>query len=347
MRKSFILLLVTMICLTGFASNNTVQAKDNADKPEDYFQLYRYAGRKWMLKRTPKAGNEGGDDEITYHHFEILNAWEKKAEYCQTTLDVGKKAKGDGYNITIEFDKEGTVFKDPIGFKKKKRERVKTDAGTFDCVLWVALGTFDGDASIWRSTEFPGLIVKQDDRFGTREICEFMWCPGESGYRGKTKKKKKKKDAEPEEIDPKRLFSSKGAEWTLKTSIVKGEREYRSWDVNKYEVTDVSDEQCTLEITKLTQLLDKVKDEDPVEKVIKFDDHFSDHLEPEGLARKERTEKRITEVGLFECTVYTYKDDEGREGRVWYANEWPGLIIRRVVTGELYNAVTEIVEFEP
>lgn len=346
MRNTFTLVLVAMFSLLTLASHSTIQAKDDPKDPEDYFQLYRYAGRKWLLKRTPKAGNEGGDDEITYHEFEVMNVWEKKAQYKQTMLDVAKKPKMDGYNISIDFDKEGTVFKDPIGFKKKKREKVRTDAGTFDCILWVALGTFDGDAYLWRSIEFPGLVVKQDDRFGTREISEFMWCPGESGYKGKEKKKKKKKDDEPEEIDQKRLYGGKGNLWILNTAIVKGERELRSWDVNQYEVTDVSDEQCTVEITKMTQLLKEIKGEDPVEKVIKFDDSFSDHLEPPGRSKKERTELRITQVGLFECTIYTYKDDEGRAGRVWYANEWPGLIVRRVVEGELYSAVTEIVKFE-
>jgi len=347
MRNTFTLLLATLFSVLCLASHTTIQAKDDPEGPEDHFQLYRYAGRKWLLKRTPKPGNEGGDDAITYHKFEVMNVWDKKAEYVQSTLDVAKReADQSAYNITIDFDKEAPVFKDPIGFKKQKREKVKTDAGTFDCILWLATGTFDGDARLWRSIEFPGLIVKQDDRFGTREIVEFMWCPGESGYKGKDKKKKNKKQAEPDEVDPKRLFSNKGALWILSTAIVKGERDLRSWDVNQYEITKVTDEECTLEITKLTQLLGKMKGEDPVEQVIKFDDNFSDHLEPPGRSRVERTEKRITEVGLFECTIYTYKDDEGREGRVWYANEWPGLIVRRVVTGDKYEAITEIVKFE-
>lgn len=344
MRKTITLLLAVAFLLT-LTSHQPVQAKDEADEPDDYFKLYQYAGRKWLLKRTPKPGNEGGDDQITYHQFEVLNVWEKKAEYCQTTLDVGKKPKNEGYDITIDFDKEDTVFKDPIGFTKKKTEKVKTDAGTFECVVWAALNTFDGDAFLWRSVEFPGLIVKQDDRFGTREICEFMWCPGESGYKGKDDKKKKKKDKE-EEIDNKRLYGGKGNLWILNTETVKGERDLRSWEVLQYEVTKVSDEECTLEITKLSQLLKEIKGEDPVEKIIKFDDTFSEHLEPTGRFKKERTEKRITQVGLFEATIYSYKDDEGREGRVWYANEWPGLIIRRVVTGEKYSAITEIVKFE-
>lgn len=347
MRKTVLFALAAVVLFAALPASEPVQAKGDPEDPEDYFQLYRYAGRKWMLKRTPKPGNEGGDDAITYHQFEVLNVWDDRAEYVQTSLDEAKRAQADGYEIKIDFDREGTVFKDPIGFKKQKREKVKTDAGTFDCIQWLAANTFDGDARIWRSIEFPGLVVKQDDRFGTRELVEFRWCPGESGYKGKAdKKKKKKKDDEPEEIDSKRLFGGKGNLWVLKTETVKGERDLRSWDVTQYEITAASDSECTVEITKLTQLLQKVKGEDPIEQVIKFDDSFQDHLEPSGRAIKDRTEKRITEVGLFECTIYTYKDEEGREGRVWYANEWPGLIVRRVVKGEQYSAVTEIVKFE-
>ncbi|MBZ0134773.1 MAG: hypothetical protein K8I27_00200 [Planctomycetes bacterium] len=350
MRKTFILLLAVMFGLLTLTSHSAVNAKDEPEEPEDYFQLYRYAGRKWLLKRTPKSGNEGGDSEVTYHEFEVQNVWENKAQYTQNTLDAGKKdIPNSVFEITVDFDKDGTVFKDPIGFKKQKREKVKTEAGTFDCILWFAAATFDGDARLWRSVEFPGLVVKQDDRFGTRELEEFRWCPGESGYKGddKGKKKKKKKgDAEPEQVDQKRLYGNKGSLWVLNTAVEKGERGYKSWDVNQYEIKKVTDEECVLEITKLSQLLEKIKGEEPVEVIIKFDDSFSEQLEPPGRSILERTEQRITEVGLFECSVYTYKDEEGRAGRVWYANEWPGLVIRRIVTGELYKAVTEIVKFE-
>jgi hypothetical protein len=48
----------------------------------------------------------------------------------------------------------------------------------------------------------------------------------------------------------------------------------------------------------------------------------------------------------MDCTVYIFKDDEGREGRAWYDNEWPGLLVRRVIKGDNFKLITEIVKFE-
>jgi hypothetical protein len=345
MRKSIIALLAAMFCLAGWQADAPAQRK-GADEEKDHYQLYRYAGRKWLLKRTPKAGNEGNDTLTSYHAFEVLNVWDDKAELSQTTLDTSKQPTSqEDFVITVEFKEDALIFKDPIGFQKGKIEKVKTPAGTFECIKWFSLGREDGDAFIWRSTEFPSLVVKQDDRFGTRELIEFTWVEGETGHKAKDKKKKKKKN-EAEEVEDTRLFSTKGALWVHKTVTEKGERKHKSFDVTQYEVTKVSKEGCTLEISKLTQLLEKIKGEDPVEKTIPFDDSLSDHLQPSARARLERTEKRITEVGLFECKVYSYKDDEGRKVMSWYAGEWPGLEVRRVVSAEHYKAVTEIVKFE-
>lgn len=324
-------------------------AKDDPEEEKDFFSLYRVAGRKWLQKRHANPGQEGGDESDSYFRYEILNVYDDRAELAETTLDQGKKPVSDDPFVTkIEFDKEGIIFKDPIGFKKSKVEKVKTPAGSFECVLWVSNQRDDGDAKLWRSVDFPGLVVKQSDRFGSREIIEFSWIEGDPGYKGKTTKKKKrgKDDEEEDEIDPKRLYSTKGALWVHATETEKGERKYRSFDTVQYEVKKVSDEECEVEVTKLTQLLQEIKGEDPETLVIKFDDSFKDNLEPKERSREERTEKRLTDVGLFECTVYAFKDAEGREGHAWYAKEWPGLMVRRVIQGELYKEVTNLVKFE-
>ena len=343
MRKTMTLILLVAALL---AVHVPAEAREAPETEKDFFQLYRIAGRTWLQKRTPAPGQEGGDVSESYFRYEILNVYEKHADMAETTLDQGKQpVEGDPFVMKVEFDEEGLFFTDPVGFKKSKLEKVKTPAGTFECVLWTSSNQRDdGDAKLWRSVDFPGLTVKQSDRFGTREIIEFTWIDGDPGY--KSKGKKKKNDDEETEIDPKRLFTTKGALWVHQTEIVKGERGFKSFSTVQYEVEKVSDEECEIEVTKLTQLLQKLKGEDPETRVIKFDDTFNENLEPQERSREERTEKRLTEVGLFECTVYAFKDAEGREGHAWYAKEWPGLMVRRVIKGELYKEVTNLVKFE-
>lgn len=343
------LLLVLLAGLAGcllVTGPEPVTAKDEKKVENDTFRLYRIAGRKWMLHRVPATGQEGGDTSPTFHSYEVRNVYEDRAEVAEITLDEGKKApEGANFVVKVNFSDDAPQLKDPIGYTKSKQEKLKTDAGTFDCILWVSLGREDGDSRIWRSIDFPGLIVKQSDRFGTRTLVEFTWVEGDPGYKAPGKKKKKKDD-DPEEIDPKRLFSSKGATWVHHIDTARGERGTRSIEVQQYQVTKVSEEGCEVEITKLTQLLEKIKGEEPRKLEIKFDDTFSANLEPTERSRVERTELRITDVGLFECTVYLYKDEEGREARAWYAKEWPGLVVRRVIEGENYSQVTRIIKFE-
>ena len=349
MRILSTLLLAGLVALSCIASMpEPAQAQKAKAEEKDMFCLYRIAGRKWVLKRTPKAGTEGYDPAISFHAFEVLNVWEDRAEITQTTLDPSRQdTSGDVFKIKVPFDEKGPQFQDPIGFKKGKIEKVKTDAGTFECVVWAGLGREDGDAYIWRSIEFPGLIVKQDDRFGTRVLDEFTWIDGESGFKGKAAKKKpaKKKEAD-DSADNQRLFKRKGASWTLRTVTEHGERRVRNFDVRRHEVVKVSDTESELHVTKVTQLLEKIKGEEPETVIVKFDETFEDRLRPTPYAKHERTEKRITEIGLLECEVYTFKDDEGREGRAWYAKDWPGLLVRTLVEGEEYKLLTEILKFE-
>lgn len=341
MRTFPIIVAAMTMLLMSFAAPAPVTAKDkDEEEPRDDFILLKTAGRQWTLKRTPKPGNEGGDTLTSYHHFEVMNVYDEYAELGQTTLDSSKKPTTDKpFILKIDFDLEDTIFKDPIGHKKVKIETIKTDAGKFKCVKWVNQ-TQDGTAILWRSVDFPGLVVKQDDRFGMRIIEEFTWVEGDPGHEADD-------DDDEEEIDPKRLYSNKRARWIHKTTFTKGPRDVRSFKVLQYEVKDVDDDQCEVEITHMTQLLRKIKDIDEETLVIKFDDEFADnYLQPGLHAKNERTERRITDIGLYECTVWTYRDEEGREARAWYANDWPGLIVRRVVTGKEYRAITEIVEFE-
>lgn len=334
--------LLSVLCALMIGTPDTSEARDEDEK--DPFILLKTAGRVWSLKRVPKPGQEGGDTATTYHHFEVLNVYEDRVEMVQTTLDASKKAdEDDRFVLEVKLDADAPFFADPIGYNKSKIETVKTPAGKFECVKWTKYSDHDGDVTLWTSIDFPGLIVKQDSRFGTREVDEFTWVEGDPGHKPR---KRKKRDAD-EEPEPKKLYTSKRTSWILKTTTTKGPRNVRSFDVRQYEVKRVDDEQCELEVTPMSQLLKKIRGADTETLIVKFDESFEENwLQPDTRAVKDRVERRITEVGLFECTVWKYRDDEGREAVAWYANEWPGLMVRRVVTGEEYRAVTEIVEFD-
>ncbi|MCA8916538.1 MAG: hypothetical protein KDB90_14120 [Planctomycetes bacterium] len=339
MRTALLMLTAALLALTAAVPAN---AKDDPKADADPYILFRVAGRKWMIKRSPKASKGFENNQLNYQEFEVVASYDEKADVEQYSYDKTKKLTTDvPTKMNVEFSEDGFLFKDPIGYKKSKIEKVKTDAGTFDCTLWTANGN-EGASNMWRSNDFPGLVVKLDDPYGTSILIEFQWVDGDPGYKG-TGKKKKEDD---EQTDPKKLFSNKGAKWILKSDTTRGERGTRSIEVTQYEVKKVSDEECEVEVTKLSQLLQKIKGEEEETLIIKFDDSFEDNLQPKERSRKDRVERRITPVGLMTCDVYTFKDEEGREASAWYAQEWPGLMVRKVVTGENYRQVTEIIKFD-
>ncbi len=341
MKLSYLLASALAICAFGLCPVDApVQAKD--DKAADPYLLYRVAGRTWLLKRTPKPGNEGGDTSVTYMRYEVANVYADRAEVREDTLDAGKKLPDDGgFVVKIDFKPDALAFKDPAGFTKKKVEKVKTDVGTFECIRWE--NNMDGLAILWKSTEFPGLTVKQDDRFGTRELVEFTRVEGDPGY--VAPKSKKKKKAAPDAGDVQRLFKDKGRYWILKTTTMQGTRGNKSFEVLRYEVTKVEAEQVTLEIRKLSLTLEELKGEAVQTLIIKLDDTFAEHLQPTGRSREDRVEKRITDCGMFECQVFTFTDEDGRSGQAWYTKEWPGLCVRKEITGDNYRRITEILQF--
>lgn len=341
MKATYPLLMALALCAFGVCPLDApVQAKD--DKQVDPYVLYRVAGRTWMLKRVPKPGNEGGDTSVTYMRYEVTNVYADRAEVREDTLDAGKKMPDDGgFVVKIDFKPDALAFKDPPGFTKKKIEKVKTDVGTFECVRWE--NNMDGLAVLWKSIEFPGMTVKQDDRFGERVLVEFMRVEGDPGYVA-PKSKKKKKSAQ-DLTDARRLFKEKGRYWTLKTTTLQGTRGNKNFEVLRYEVIKVEAEQATIEITKLSLTLEKLKGEEVQTLVIKFDDSFLEHLQPLGRSREDRVEKRITDCGMFECQVFTFTDADGREGKAWYTKDWPGLMVRQEIVGDNYRRTTEILQF--
>jgi hypothetical protein len=111
-----------------------------------------------------------------------------------------------------------------------------------------------------------------------------------------------------------------------------------------YEVGATKDEIANVEVTRVTLTKEKIKGEAPETWEVKFA-NFADYLKPTETCRENRTERRKVGGGVFTCRVYTFTDDKGREGFAWYANEWPGLCVRRQIKDKEYEQVSEVVEF--
>ena len=331
-----------------FAVNTDVGAKPKKKKVEtDTFILYRVAGRIWQTKRTPKPGNEGGDTSTSFEHFEVMDVYKDEALIRSTSLGMDRKQTASkGMDITIKFEKDNFNFGTPPAFNKQTKEKVKVPAGSFLCIRYISK---DGSMKMWKSTQFPGLMVKSDNRFGTTELESLLLVPGDPGFKAKKKKrKKKKKDGdEAEEVDQFKLFKSNGTIWAHRTRISSGKnKRFHNAEIWQSEIVKVSDEQAKLEIIRLTAVLKPMKGIDEKTEIIKFDDNFEDLLKPSRRAAEERIEKRIVKAGYFECIVYSYKDEDGNAAKAWYAKEWPGLLVRKLIETDAKDTVVELVMFE-
>ena len=337
-----LLLALAVACPAGAGDPPKEPAADDA-----FFILLKTAGRTWMLKRVPKPGQEGNDTTITYMYYEVLNVFPDGAELAQADVDQPSADPVDPLVVKTPFAKDALIFREPIGFMKGKIETVKTAAGSFECIKY---SNPEGN-TIWRSTKFPGLIVKQDDRFGTRELLKFDLLPGDPGAeepkakKEKRPKKGEKAGEEPAADDKQRLYRKKGRKWILRTVTYVGEKRDKRISVQMVEVVAVKDDQCELEITPLSQMKEKMKGVPGEKKVLKFDDTFEENILPPNRPRVERTERRKCEGGLYTCTVYAYRDNDSRDAWEWQAQEWPGLPVRRVVKGDKYESTSELIEF--
>ncbi|MBX3472937.1 MAG: hypothetical protein KF754_00970 [Planctomycetes bacterium] len=320
-------------------------AQDPPAKPlseDPKYALFSVAGRSWMLKRVPYPGNEGGDVDTTYHKYEVFAVHAEHAEFGLCSLaQPNQESSNDMLVVNVKFKAEDNTFKDPIGFTKMKQEKLKVPAGTFECIKWVN----SENAAMWRSVDFPGLLVKSDDRFGMRELISFDFVDGDPVVAEGKAKPKKAKPAKVDD-DERRLFKKKGRKWLVKTSTFTGPTDKRSrrFEMKQYEVTACNDTEATVEITRLTLMKEKIKGE-PVEKWVVTFASLADALKPQEASRQDRTERRKVTGGLFKTTVFTFNDAEGREGSAWYASEWPGLCVRRQVKGKDYEQLSELIEF--
>lgn len=340
-------ILAALVALCALSLGG-VTADDPPEKPKPtddaFFILFKTAGRKWSLKRVPKPGNEGGDVDTSYHYFEVFGVHDEYAELGTCTLTSPTADPYDDLGIgRVKFNKEESTFKPGKGFTKAGTEKIKCEAGTFECTRWQdATG-----ATQWRSTAFPGLLVKWDDRFGTRELHQFDTFEGDPGYKGP--KPKRKPRPEKADDDPARLFKKKGRIWVMKVGNYSGEinKRRKSFELQQYEVAKLTDQEAVVEVRRMTLLKELIRGVEPTRTTMTLAD-AEDFGKPSPRAVADHTEPRRLLDRIVTCTVYKYKDDEKRDVTDWYANEWPGLLVRRQIKAEPLNRMVqfmEIIEF--
>lgn len=329
-------LAVCALCATIVAQE---APKGGAAADEGFFVLFKTAGRKWSLKRAPKPGNEGGDVDTSYHYFEIVGVHAEFAELGTSTLT---QPGGDPYDSLgvgqVKFDKQDPAFGPGKGFTKTATEKIKCEAGTFDCTRWQ-----DGTgATQWRSTEFPGLLVKWDDRFGTRTLHSFDWIDGDPGYKP-PKTKAKGRPAKPDE-DPARLFKKRGRTWALKVNNYSGNinKRVKSYELAQHEVAKVNATEAELVVTRMSMTRTKIAGGETKKTIVLAD--IENLAKPSPTARPVRSEPRRVIDRVYTCKVYEFKDSEGRDVTEWYADEWPGLLVRRQVRGEPLSRMVQFCE---
>jgi hypothetical protein len=102
-----------------------VDAKDDPEAEADKYILFRTAGRTWMIKRTPKADKGFENNQLNYQEFEVTACHDDKAEVEQLSYDKSKQPLTNiPTKMKVEFSDDSFMFKDPIGYKKTKEEKI-------------------------------------------------------------------------------------------------------------------------------------------------------------------------------------------------------------------------------
>lgn len=302
------------------------------------FKLYEVAGRKWTVKRVTNPNAPGGDRFDMYFCYEVLAVHEDRATVRQSALDQAKKpTKDKPIDGDVFFDPDNAKFTGPPGMTKSKDEMVTVPAGKFDCTAFT--GGLD-NARTWVSKEYPGLVVRHTDDYGTTEVIEFE--------RFDTDKEKPKKRAVKEgELDFS-LFKTKKS-WTLQTTQIKGGQKYISY--TKYEVLKATAEGCELKITELDSNKKPLKDKPAETKAVPFTQEGAAFIDPplatqNNRVEKLRSEKRKTIGGVMNCDVYSFRDEAGNDVTLWFGKDLPGLTVRKLIGEDGKDGSVELVEIK-
>lgn len=327
-------LLIVLLC--GLASPALAQGKQDIS-----FRLYQVAGRTWTTKSTPVSSGDGNLD-IGYARHEVLEVHETYALCSSLRLDQNKKVpKGvEPSEYRVELKPDIYPFAAPGGATMLGTESVKAAGLTFECELW---SSGNPPTRYYRSTRYPGLVVKVEAGFGREELVEFDAFkedeppppPKKGGKKGD--KEPPKAEEEPASEPGFALFKAKRS-WLIREQSAAGEV-YR-----RYEVIKVEAQGADLKVTELDAARKPVKGKQEVVRV-DFADTESPWINPPAGARKNRAEKRKTAFGLMDCVVYDVKVD-GQDRQMWYAARYPGLLVRARLGDKGKGGTWELVEFK-
>ncbi len=180
MRKSILAMFVVMIALFAVACGGNKPAGNGGDAnaangaggggggggEADAFAGYKKQGRLWLVKSTTKM--DGMDPMVTYTKTEITKVEADHAIMTMWTLDKDKKPMAGmekGNETKIEFKKAEPVKCAPAP-KEPKKQKVKVEAGEFDCVSY-------DDGKMWMMEKYPMVMVKGDMGQTQMELVEF------------------------------------------------------------------------------------------------------------------------------------------------------------------------------
>lgn len=302
------------------------------------FKLYEVAGRKWTVKRVTNPNAPGGDRFDMYFCFEVLAVHEDRATVRQSALDQAKKpTKDNPIDGDVKFDADNAKFTGPPGMQKSRDENITVPAGKFDCTAFV--GGLD-NAKTWVSKEYPGLVVRHTDDYGTTEVFEFE--------RFDTDKEKPKKRSVKEGEQDFSLYKTKKS-WTLQTTLVKGGQKYISY--TRYEVLKPTAAGCDLKITELDSNKKPLKDKPAQTTPVLFSTEGAAFIDPptatqNNRVEKLRHEKRKTAAGVINCDVYSFRDEVGNEVTLWFGRDLPGLTVRKLIGEGGKDGSVELVEIK-
>lgn len=131
----------------------------------DVTKPYRTKGNTWTHKMSTKAGDF---ESVTYMKCEITDVTETTATVKTTTLNEKKEEIASS---TYEHDlkaPEGKVEEKEDAKVKKSEEKIKVEAGEFDCTKIVTEA--DGTTNTMWLAKDSGLLVKSHSKSELHEV---------------------------------------------------------------------------------------------------------------------------------------------------------------------------------
>ncbi len=164
MKKLLILLALLLAVGAPVMAQDKPKEEPKKEEPKkeevDAYALYRVKGRSWTSKTTSKYS---GMDMVSYYKMEITEVTETGCKYKMTTMDKDKKETYSS-EMEMKFEKaEATKDGAAAPEMKQSEEKIKVEAGEFECIK------YEGESggykwASWVSKKYAGLSVKSESK---------------------------------------------------------------------------------------------------------------------------------------------------------------------------------------